>query len=236
MTWHDYQEDVAEYFRKLGCDAEVDAKVRGARATHKIDVWITFHRFGLEHIWVIDCKQHKKPISKEKVLTLKGVVDDVGADRGVLIAESGFQPGANNAAKSNNISLLTFKKLRELAKTDLLSALLRKLEEKAEHLFELLHDLFYPEPEPLYSEPRPGVDEEGFFNKAGELAMLIFKLKQGRMGRFPIIVGATYEPQEKLIVANDLEELVEKAGQTLDKIEKWAKAQEAAIRNLQRRL
>jgi len=184
MRWRDYQEDVAEFFRELGCDAEVDAQVQGARASHKVDVWVTFHRFGLEYKWAIECKQYKRPIPKEKVLTLKGVVDDIGADRGVLIAESGFQPGATNAAVSTNISLLTFTELRELAKMDLLSGVLRKLKEKAEHLSDLLMDLFWPEPEPWYSTPRPGVDEEGYFDKHGELRFLIFQLEQARKDRF----------------------------------------------------
>jgi len=236
MTWRDYQEDVAKFFRELGCDAEVDARVQGARASHKIDVWVTFHRFGLEHKWAIECKQYKRPIPKEKVLALKGVIDDIGADRGVLIAESRFQPGATNAALSTNISLLTFTELRELAKTDLLSSVLIKLEDKAERLSDLLMDLFWPEPEPWYSTPRPGVDEEGYFDKHAELRFLIFQLERARKDRFPIPIGATYEPQEKLIFAHNLEELVEWVGPTLEKIEKWVKAQEAAIRNLERRL
>lgn len=156
--------------------------------------------------------------------------------RGVLIAEAGFQPAATNAALSTNISLLTFAKLRELAKIDLLSGVLRKIEEKAELLSNLLHELFWPEPEPWYSIPRPGVDEEGYFDKAGELSFLKFKLEQARKGKFPIVIGATYEPREKLIVAHNLKELVEKAGQTLEKIEKWVKEQETAVRNLEQGL
>jgi hypothetical protein len=233
VSWHDYQEDVAKFFRELGCDAEVDARVQGARASHNIDIWVTFHRFGLKHKWAIECKQYQRPVPKEKVLALKGVVDDIGADRGVLIAESGFQPAAINAAISTNISLLTFAKLRELAKIDLLAGVLRKIEDKAELLSDLLYELFWPEPEPWYSTPRPGVDEEGYFDKAGELSFLKFKLKQARKGKFPIAVGATYEPQEKLIFARNLEELVEWAGSTFEKIEKWVKEQEAAIRKLQ---
>ena len=232
MKWHDYQEDIAEFFRELGCDVEVDAQVQGARASHKVDVWVIFHRFGLEHKWVIECKLYKRPIPKEKVLTLKGVVDDVGADRGVLITESGFQPGATNAALSTNVSLLTFAELREIAKRDLLFNVLRKLEEKAEHLSDLLMDLFYPEPEPWYSTPRSGVDEEGYFGKHGELRLLIFKLGQAKKDRFPIPIGITYEPKEKLIFAHDLEELVEWTVLTLEKLEKWIEAQETAIRKL----
>lgn len=42
-----------------------------------------------------------------------------------------------------------------------------------------------------------------------------------RLGRFPIVLGATYTPREKLIVACNLEEFVEKAGQIIEEVEKW---------------
>ena len=36
--WKHYEEQTAELFRNLGCDVEVGATVKGARAKHKIDV------------------------------------------------------------------------------------------------------------------------------------------------------------------------------------------------------
>lgn len=54
--------------------------MKGARAKHKIDVWIRFNRFGIEARWVVDCKFWRKPVTKEKVLALMSVVDDVGAE------------------------------------------------------------------------------------------------------------------------------------------------------------
>jgi len=237
MRWHDYQEEVAEFFRKLGCDVEVDARVQGARAKHNIDVWVKFHRYGFEIKWAIDCKQHKEPIRLEKASALREIVVDIGADHGVLLAESGFQPGAKDVVKSTNISLRTFEELRELAKPDLLSNILRKLEEKAERLDELMSDLFIPKPpEPWFPEPRPGVDEEGHYAKRGELHRLMEGLKRGRMGRFPAKLLDLDQPQEelKLIIAHNLEELLEKSGRILEKIEKWVKAQEKVIRKLKR--
>lgn len=232
MRWRDYQEDVAKFFRQLDCDAKVDARVQGARARHNIDVWVTFSRFGLEHKWAIECKLYNKPVPKEKVLALKGVVDDVGADRGILIAESGYQPGGHAAAQSTNIELLTFAELRERAKTDLLASVFKKLEERIVLLSESIHELFWPEPEPWYSTPRPGVDEERYWAQSGKLAMLKFKMEQVKLGRFPVVLGATYTPEEKLIVARNLEEVVEKAGQIVEGVEKWYKVQEAAVRKL----
>jgi len=233
MRWRDYQENVAEFFRHLGCEAKVDARVQGARARHNIDVWVTFSSLGFEHKWVIECKLYNRSIPKEKVLALKGVVDDVGADRGILIAESGCQPGAHAAAQSTNIDLLTLDELRERAKTDMLSHVCSKLEEKILLLQESIHKLFWPEPEPWFSTPRPGVDEYGVWTQTGKLAMLKLTMEQVKLGRFPVVVGATYTPQEKLIVARDLGEFVEKAGQIIEEVEKWANVQEAAIRKLE---
>ena len=48
MDWKQYQNEIGEFFRGLGCDAEVEAKVVGVRAEHKIDVWVRFKKFGLE--------------------------------------------------------------------------------------------------------------------------------------------------------------------------------------------
>ncbi|MFC2019313.1 restriction endonuclease [Chloroflexota bacterium] len=233
MTWRDYQENAAKLFTQLGCNTEIDATVQGARAHHNIDVWVTFNRFGLEHKWVIECKLYNRRIPKEKVLVLQGVVNDVGADRGILIAESGYQYGAYDAAQSTNIDLLTLDELRERAKMDLLSNIFYKLEEKTILLIELIHKLFWPEPEPWYSTPRPGVDEDGMWTQVGKLAMLKRNMEQVRLSRFPVVVGATYTPQEKLVFARNLDEFVEKAGQTFEEVEKWAKVQEVAIRKLE---
>ena len=38
--WREYQEKAASFFRKQGCMADVDAKVKGARGTHNIDVYV----------------------------------------------------------------------------------------------------------------------------------------------------------------------------------------------------
>jgi len=235
MTWREYQEEAAKLFRQLNCNAKVDARVQGARARHKIDVWVTFSRFGLEHKWVIECKLYNRPIPKEKVLALKGVVDDVGADRGILIAESGCQPGAHAAAQSTNIELLTLAELHERAKMDLLTNVLNKLEEKTILLFELIYELFWPKPKPWYSTPRLGVDENGVWDQGGKISLIKSQIERVKLGRFPVLVGMTRTPREKWIVAHSLEEFVEKAGQIIEEVEKWVKVQEAAIRKLEDR-
>ncbi|HHL4636982.1 TPA: restriction endonuclease [Escherichia coli] len=113
--WRVYQEATAEVFRRLGCNALVDYRAKGVRATHDIDVYATFLRSGILCTWVIECKLWKTRVPKEKVLALKSLIDDLGADRGIMVSEVGFQPGAQDAARGSNITLVI--SLDDFAKT-----------------------------------------------------------------------------------------------------------------------
>lgn len=105
MEWKQYQREVAVFLSSLGFDAEVDETVPGARAEHDIDVVARSSIAGVDQLWVVECKLWKRPVPKERVLTFRGVVEDIGADRGVLFSESGFQSGARTAAQKTNILL-----------------------------------------------------------------------------------------------------------------------------------
>lgn len=104
-NWREYQEAVAAVFRELDCQVEVDKKVHGTRGTHDVDVYVTFPKFGQECQWLIECKLWNRGVDKSAVLKLQSIVQNVGADRGVIFSESGFQSGAREAAHSSNILL-----------------------------------------------------------------------------------------------------------------------------------
>ncbi len=104
--WRDFQRRVANYFRGRGCEATVDATVQGVRAAHKVDVLVTFYRAGMKCKWIIECKLWNRRVPKEKVQALRSIVDDVGADRGILISENGFQSGAYDASRGTNVTLI----------------------------------------------------------------------------------------------------------------------------------
>jgi hypothetical protein len=114
-TWRDYQEAVAAFFRERGCAATIEAPVTGARARHKVDVYVTFRQHGVNVRWLIECKLWKGRVEKSDVLTLKQIVEDVGADRGIIFCESEFQSGARNAARHTNILLVS--SLQEFKRT-----------------------------------------------------------------------------------------------------------------------
>ena len=102
-SWQDYQEAAAEVFRDLGCTADVNKTVSGARGTH--DVYVTIPQFGQECRWIVECNLWSRPVTKATVHALRSRTEDLGADRGVMFSESGFQEGARTAAQDTNILL-----------------------------------------------------------------------------------------------------------------------------------
>lgn len=106
-NWREYQQAVAEFFCERGCTAIVEARVAGVRGTHEIDVYVKFRQHGVEVRWLIECKLWKSRVRKSEVMLLKGIVDDIGADRGIIFCEREFQSGARDASRHTNILLVS---------------------------------------------------------------------------------------------------------------------------------
>jgi hypothetical protein len=114
-AWHDYQGRAADFFRDLGMDANVDERLKGARGQHDVDVVVRATRAGIEQVWVVECKWWRRAVTKVHVAALAQIVQDVGADRGIILSEKGFQAGAISLASSSNITLTSLAELNESA-------------------------------------------------------------------------------------------------------------------------
>lgn len=110
-AWHDYQERSAYYFRLLGMNATVDEHLRGVRGEHDVDVVVRTCQAGIKQIWIVECKLWRRRVGKLYVNALANVVQDVGADKGILLSESGFQSGAVESASCSNITLTSLSEL-----------------------------------------------------------------------------------------------------------------------------
>jgi hypothetical protein len=126
-AWEKYQEDAASYFRSLGLDASTDVTVNGVRTSHDIDVLVKSHHVGFDITWIVECKHWKTPVSKLHVLALREIVADVGADRGILLSEAGFQSGAREAANLTNVQVTSISEMRETASGSIYAMRLREL-------------------------------------------------------------------------------------------------------------
>jgi restriction system protein len=180
--WRQYQEDTAGFLRGLGLDAEVDATIVGPRTSHDVDVAVRANLLGFDLLWIVECKHWKSAISKVHVMALRQIVQDVGADRGILMAESGFQSGAVEAAQLTNVQLTSLKDLAVTAAPAIAFAQLRVLQERVDDCRER-----------YWAIPKRDRIEQGLRGDVGEYAysgarMIVAieaQLNEAFRGRFP---------------------------------------------------
>lgn len=130
--WKEYQEEAAEFFRSLGLQAETDITLNGVRTKHDVDVVVRSKHVGFEILWLVECKYWKLPVSKLHVLGLREIVSDIGADRGIVLSESGFQSGAIEAAKLTNVQVTSLAALSVETSNDISAMRLRELFDRVE--------------------------------------------------------------------------------------------------------
>jgi restriction system protein len=128
--WADYQEETANFFRSMGLEAKTNAPIKGVRTSHNIDVAVRSKHVGFDLIWLVECKLWKTAVSKLHVLALREIVSDIGADRGIIMAEKGFQSGALEAAQLTNVQLTSLAELKVSASHALGMARLRQIQER----------------------------------------------------------------------------------------------------------
>lgn len=131
-SWQEYQEEVARFFSSLGLEATTNLTVQGVRTTHDVDVFVKSHHVGFDVVWIVECKQWKSKVTKLHVLALREIVTDVGADRGILLSESGFQSGAVEAATLTNVHVTSLANLRGTANAEITAMRLRELYDRVE--------------------------------------------------------------------------------------------------------
>lgn len=131
IDWYQFQEDICEHFKSIGADAETNVTVQGVRTKHDIDILVKTKFLGEDLVWVVEAKKWKSNVNKLQVLGLRTIVDDIGADRGFIISEKGFQKGAIEAAQDTNIKLKTFEQLqantRDLIEDEVLKIYTKRL-------------------------------------------------------------------------------------------------------------
>ncbi|WP_406420449.1 restriction endonuclease [Streptomyces sp. NBC_00873] len=140
--WQQYQHEVAAALSELGFATEVEEKVTGVRGTHDIDVTARITAAGITQLWVVECKKWKRAVPKERVLTFSAIVADVGADRGLVFAENGFQAGAIRAAGNTNLTLTSLVDFRQNTADELASIKVRDLQERITLLENKFHSIW----------------------------------------------------------------------------------------------
>jgi hypothetical protein len=130
--WYNFQEEICEHFISIGAEAKTNQTIKGVRTEHDIDILVKTKFLGEDLTWIIEAKYWKSNVPKEKVLALRTIVDDIGADRGFIISQNGFQSGAYKAAENANITLKTFDELKQTTSELIQEEILKTYKKRAE--------------------------------------------------------------------------------------------------------
>jgi hypothetical protein len=127
--WEQYQHDTADLLRELGFTTVVNERLRApSDAVHNVDVSARITVAGVAVTWIVECKYWNRRVDQLHVSALKDIVNDLGADRGMVISERGFLPGAIRVVRGKNITLTSLEDLRANAADDLLAARVRAVD------------------------------------------------------------------------------------------------------------
>ncbi len=114
--WYGFQESIRALFVEAGFLAETNKRIKGVRTNHDIDIYVSTPFFVSDLQWLVEAKHWNSKITKLHVLGLRTIVEDIGADRGIIVSKQGFQAGALEASEDTNISLLSFDEIAREAR------------------------------------------------------------------------------------------------------------------------
>jgi Restriction endonuclease len=240
LTWQEYQTLASASFEAMGCSVAVDGRLQGARSAHDIDVVVRFTRWGIDQLWIVECKHQRRKVTKSAVETLKSIVSDVGADKGFLLSESGFQPAATASADKTSLSLLTLRDLQDRAAPDIRSSLLSQLEVRAISMTVIARDLHlsadYGSSGKCF-RLRPGVDPAGGEAALGIAVMLNTALMESKVGHFDSVLPRAFPPKGAgYVKVSSLDQLLQEGLRLLGAMDTWLATQQVRVGRAERLL
>ncbi len=102
MDWKKYEEQIFEIFKELYPQSKIklDQKIAGlySKTDRQIDILIEQHVAGNRIVIAIDGKYFNKKVDVKAVEGYIGMLEDIGAHKGLLISKEGFTEAAYNRA------------------------------------------------------------------------------------------------------------------------------------------
>lgn len=133
-NWKDLQDKVAEIFTDIGYKAVVGKDIQTVRGVVRVDVFAVDKGQLPNIVYLCECKHWERRIPKGVVHSFRTVVQDSGANCGIVISKRGFQRGAYEAAKSTSIELVDWFAFQNLFEEKWLPAISSKIYEELQTL------------------------------------------------------------------------------------------------------
>jgi hypothetical protein len=109
VRWKEFEAVTGQVLAELAPRAEVtvDDHIPGrfSEALRQIDVSVRWHEADRKHLLIVQARDRSTPADINAVGEFAAVIDDVGADRGILVCRSGFTTKAQIYARNRGIRL-----------------------------------------------------------------------------------------------------------------------------------
>lgn len=119
VVWKELQQYCANILNDCGFDAVTEKSISTVRGAVKVDVYV--EKRGAYNIKILcECKYWNSSVPQTIVHAFRTVVEDSGANQGIIISKTGFQKGAYEAARDANIALFSWQEFQDAFKMDYL--------------------------------------------------------------------------------------------------------------------
>lgn len=116
--WQDLESHVQDVYQQLldiqGSKTIVarDVQISGREgSSYQIDVYYEFEMAGIRHRVAVECKNRSRPLERDSVLAFHAKIHECCLSHGVIVSSGGFQKGAREFAKKNNVTLMDYSEL-----------------------------------------------------------------------------------------------------------------------------
>lgn len=115
-NWKDLEEKTSKFLTELGYACEIEKDIETVRGIVNVDVIAKSKEIPSATV-ICECKCWNKAIPQTVIHSFRTVINDYGANFGIIISKKGFQSGALEGVKNSNILLFTWNEFQDYFKS-----------------------------------------------------------------------------------------------------------------------
>jgi hypothetical protein len=112
--WQELEQSAARLLQEANFEVKIRPSIPLARGAAQVDLLVTDRVASPPQVILVECKHWCRRVTQAEVHAFRTVVTDAGANGGLLLSASGFQPGAQAAARHSNVRLVTWQEFQSI--------------------------------------------------------------------------------------------------------------------------
>ncbi len=113
-SWRALQSEVAQILSECGLKTQIEKEINTARGKIKVDIYVKDDTQTPPIIYLCECKYWERNVPQNIIHSFRSVVENYGANWGLIISKKGFQKGSYDAATYTNMKLLNWQQFQLL--------------------------------------------------------------------------------------------------------------------------